>query len=334
MSYPIQLSMIDYSQYFLPVQALNSYVIERAFSIERLFEDVENDSVCNDLSKTIIFQEEDKLENIAEIKAVEDKYQITFYLPYAQFLWSVSLYLITYFDNCVQIPAMNERGCNSHGYKQNIFAMKFADDTFRRARMLQYGVTMSAFTEIPNIYDPQIFKEEISKANSAYIASMTFVFAHEFSHNFLGHTHIQNTYQRSIDDEMAADDSALDYLSDEFDDDEWGDTYKIGVVLSLCSLLLLGEDSITGKGVHPHMDIRIERIMTKLDLPESDIIWGLAGSAIRLWLLVYGDLEISEDMSMEPVPYYKDFYNRYIKLLTVFRQRKYPDLVKPAWDID
>ena len=74
--------------------------------------------------------------------------------------------------------------------------------------------------------------------------------------------------------------------------------------------------------------------MTKLDLPESDIIWGLAGSAIRLWLLVYGDLEISEDMSMEPVPYYKDFYNRYIKLLTVFRQRKYPDLVKPAWDID
>ena len=55
MSYPIQLSMIDYSQCFLPVQALNSYVIERAFSIERLYEDVENDSVCNDLSKTIIF---------------------------------------------------------------------------------------------------------------------------------------------------------------------------------------------------------------------------------------------------------------------------------------
>ena len=32
-----------------------------------------------------------------------------------------------------------------------------------------------------------------------------FVFAHMFSHTFLGQTHIQNTYKRSIEDEKAAD---------------------------------------------------------------------------------------------------------------------------------
>ena len=52
------MSSIDYSNCFLPVQALNSMVIEQAFSLERLYEDVENDSVCNDLSKEIVFQEE------------------------------------------------------------------------------------------------------------------------------------------------------------------------------------------------------------------------------------------------------------------------------------
>lgn len=334
MSYPIQLSMMDYSQCFLPVQALNGQVVEQAFSIKRLYEDVENDSICNDLSKNIIFYEEDKLVNIAEIKAVGGEYQISFYLPYAQFLWSVSLFLITYFDNCVQIPAMDERGCNSHENKVKRYALDFANDSFRRARTLLYKVNRRAFVEIPNVYDPQIFSNEIGKANAAYIGAMVFMFAHEFSHNFLGHTHVLNTYQRSIEDEMAADDSALDYLSDGFEDEECGDTYKIGIVLSLCSLLLLGEDTITGNGSHPHMDVRIERIMSKLDLPETDIIWGLAGSAIRLWLLVYGDLGIADDMEMPPVPYYKDFYKRYVSLLTEFRQRKYPDMMRPVWDID
>lgn len=65
------MSSIDYSNCFLPVQALNSMVIEQAFSLERLYEDVENDSVCNDLSKEIVFQEEDKLVNIAEKNLLE-----------------------------------------------------------------------------------------------------------------------------------------------------------------------------------------------------------------------------------------------------------------------
>lgn len=229
---------------------------------------------------------------------------------------------------------MDERGCNTHVYKKNMEAMMFAEDTFRRARKLAYGVEKRSFVGIPNIYDPQMFEDVIGRANAAYIASMVFVFAHEFSHNFLGHTHLPNTYQRSIEDEMAADDSALDYLADGFGDNEWGQTYKAGIALSLCSLLLLSEDSVTGNGIHPHMDVRIERIMVKLNLPEMDILWGLVGSAIRMWLLVYGDLEIAQDMAFAPVPYYKDFYDRYLGLLSDYRQRKYPDMVRPGWDVD
>jgi len=333
MGYPIQMSFIDYSYCFLPVQALNANVIEEAFKFDRLFEDVENDSICNDLSKTIVFQEEESLKNTAEIKLVNGDYQITFYLPFAQFLWSVGLYLTTYFDNCVQIPMMNAMGCISQGVTVDNMALAFAGDTFFRARQLLYGVKKEAYTQVPNIYDPQIFKEEIEKANGVYIGAQIFAFAHEFSHNFLGHTHIENDYSRSVQDEMDADAQAMDYISDGFDDEEWGDTYKVGIVILLCALLLLGDDTISGGGSHPHMDVRINTLINKLDIPKSDIIWGLAGSAIRLWLLVYGGLEIAEDRQFPGVAYYKEFYERYLGLLREYREKKFPDLVKSVWDI-
>lgn len=37
MSYPIELSMFDYSKIFLPVQALNQQVIETALSFDNLY---------------------------------------------------------------------------------------------------------------------------------------------------------------------------------------------------------------------------------------------------------------------------------------------------------
>lgn len=281
--------MFDYSKIFLPVQALNLQVIETALSIDNLHKSMYIDVYTNDLSNGILFEEErDRIRNVAEIKEVNGKHQITFSLTFCQFMWSVGLYLSTYFDNIVQIPIMNLTGTNVNGYKTNMESVRFAEDTFARARQLMFRVVPNAYTQIPNICDPQAFKNEIGKANAIYIGGMCFIMAHEFSHNFLGHTHSPENQEVTIEDEMNADESALSFIATEFSG-EFGLTYKVGIANVLCALLLMGQDTISSDGVHPHMDVRIANIMNKLELSHEDMLWGYVGCAIRMWLLVYGD---------------------------------------------
>ena len=141
MTYPIETSLFDYSDIFLPVQALNQQVVDSALSIEDLRESMDIDVETNDLSNAILFEEEhDRIQNVAEIREVDGKYQITFSLTFGQFMWSVGLYLSTYFDNIVQIPMMNAVGTNVNGYKPNMDVVRFADDTFFRARQLIFRV--------------------------------------------------------------------------------------------------------------------------------------------------------------------------------------------------
>lgn len=331
MSYPIELSMFDYRDIFLPVQALNRQVVDSALSIDKLHDSMNTDVAINDLSNTILFEEErDRIHNVAEIRDVDGKHQITFSLTFGQFMWSVGLYLSTYFDNIVQIPMMNATGTNSQGYLPNMNAVRFANDTFSRARQLMYQVVSESFTQIPNICDPQAFKEEIGKANGIYIGGMCFIMAHEFSHNFLGHTHYAANQEISLEDEMSADETALSFISSEFDTDNCF-TYKVGIANVLCALLLMGQDTISSDGAHPHMDVRIACIMNKLDLNHEDILWGYVGCAIRMWLLVYGEYTIEEDMKAGPFDTYGDFYDFYLKLLKEYRERKFPKVFKPAW---
>lgn len=116
--------MFDYSKIFLPVQALNQQVIESVLSIEKLYKSMYIDVNTNDLSNEILFEEErDRIRNVAEIREVDGKYQITFSLTFGQFMWSVRLYLSTYFDNIVQIPMMNAVGTNINGFKSNMEAV-------------------------------------------------------------------------------------------------------------------------------------------------------------------------------------------------------------------
>lgn len=323
--------MFDYSKIFLPVQALNQQVIETALSIDNLYKSMYIDVETNDLSSGILFEEErDRIRNVAEIREVDEKYQITFSLTFGQFMWSVGLYLSTYFDNIVQIPMMNLTGTNVNGCTPNMESVRFAEDTFARARQLMFRVVPNAYTQIPNICDPQAFKNEIGKANAIYIGGMCFIMAHEFSHNFLGHTHYPENQEVTIEDEMNADESALSFIATEFSG-EFGLTYKVGIANVLCALLLMGQDTISSDGVHPHMDVRIANIMNKLELSHEDMLWGYVGCAIRMWLLVYGGYTIVDDMKAGPFDTYGDFFEFYLKLLKEYRERNFPEVLKPDW---
>lgn len=323
--------MFDYSKIFLPVEVLNQQVIQTALNIENLYKSMYIDVNTNDLSNGILFEEErDRIRNVAEIREVDEKYQITFSLTFGQFMWSVGLYLSTYFDNIVQIPMMNAVGTNINGFKSNMEAVSFAKDTFFRARQLMFRVERESFTQIPNICDPQAFKKEIGNANGIYVGGMCFIMAHEFAHNFLGHTHYPENQEVTIEDEMNADESALSFISTEFSG-KFGLTYKVGIANVLCALLLMGQDTISSDGAHPHMDVRIANIMNKLELSHEDMLWGYVGCAIRMWLLVYGGYTIIDDMKAGPFDTYGDFFEFYLKLLKEYRERNFPEVLKPDW---
>ena len=72
----------------------------------------------------------------------------------------------------------------------------------------------------------------------------------------------------------------------------------------------MSEDSISGDGTHPDMDVRIENLVTKLELHEMDPLWGYLGVALRLWLLVFGGLSIEEDMQQPGFGSYKDDFQK------------------------
>jgi len=333
--YPIEFSMFDYSGLYLPVQALRDMSIEYVLNNEEIYEMANIESETNDLSRNIIFIEEnDGNLTPGEIKEKNGKFEINISLTFCQFMWAVGLYMATVFDNTVQIPMMDAMGTNVHGYKANRMAVNFANDSFFRARRLLDGHwRKEIFFEIPNICDPQAFSDEIGKANALTLGGVAFIFAHELAHNILGHTHTQAVPDEVLKDEIAADNLAMDYLSDTFDTED-GYTNKVGIANLLCSILVMSSDSVSGGGTHPHMDIRIESMMRRMNLLETDILWGLVGNAIRLWLLVYGEYSIEEDMALRPFNFYKDFYEFYLLKLRQTRERMFPEYVKPAWWVE
>lgn len=335
MAYPIEHSLFDYSGLYLPVQALRDLSIQHVLNIEGVWDAANTEVNTNDLSKNILFLEENNgcLTPGVIIKK-NGKYEIIISLTFCQFLWAVGLYISTVFDNVVQIPIMNAMGCNIHGYKANKAAVEFAGDSFFRARrLLEKQWRKEIFFEIPNICDPQAFRDEIGKANALMISGVGFIFAHELAHSYLGHTQTVSNADQMVKDEIAADELALDWLAETFGADD-GYTNKVGIANLLCALLFMGPDSVSGGGSHPHMDIRIDLLMKRMDVPEIDVLWGYVGSALRLWLMVYGGYSIAEDMALKPFNFYKDFYDYYLARLRETRQRLFPEWVKPDWYVE
>lgn len=333
MTYPINNSLFDYSGLFLPVQALRDLSIEHVLNIESVWNAAKNEVESNGLSKNIRFIEEnDGRLTPGEIKEKGGQYEINISLTFCQFLWAVGLYISTVFDNMVQIPMMNAMGTNVHGYKANKVAVEFAGDSFFRARrLLGLHWRKEIFFEIPNICDPQAYKDEIGRANALMISGVGFIFAHELAHSYLGHTQIVSSADQMVKDEIAADKLAFDWLSKSFDDED-GYTNKVGIANLLCAILFMGPDSVSGGGgSHPHMDIRIDLLMKRMDVPDIDVLWGYVGCALRLWLMVYGGNTIAEDMAIKPFNYYKDFYEFYLAKLRDTRKQMFPEWVKPIW---
>jgi hypothetical protein len=322
------------NQYFLPVESLSIHAIEWIEQIKNLIDAVRGDCLTNNLSTHLIFfPEYDAINDIASIeKGKDDLFHICISLNFCQYLWSVGLYLSVNFDNKIQIPMMNMADTNNHNYEANENEVSFANDIFFDGRKLLYNFYKDLYWRKPNIVFPEPYKGIIERANGIYCAAIAFIYAHEFSHNFLGHTHILNTYTHSIQDEMNADATAMSFIQDVFNTNR-GFTFKAGIATVLSSLLLMSENSISGNGSHPDMDIRIKSLMNALSLSEMDNLWGYMAVAVRIWLLVFNGITVQEDKKQKGFDTHKDMYEYYLDKLKEVRQAKFAKKVSPIWDI-
>lgn len=320
--------------YYLPVEQLSDVAIQYIEKVFDLLDAVKDDCISNKFSRRFTFIREGKaISDVAEIKKdTKGQYHIYINENFCQYLWSVCIYLNAYFENVIHIPMMDLVGINKNGYKSNMVDVEYANDCFFRGRQLLHNFNRDAYWVTPNICNPQPFENIINHTNDIYCAAIAFIYAHEFSHNYLGHTQIQQMLSHTVDEEIAADDTAISFIQTEYVS-AWGNTYKAGVATVLAALLLMGEDSISGGGTHPDMDVRIENLVAKLELHEMDPLWGYLGVALRLWLLVFGGLSIKEDMQQPGFGSYKEIYLFYIEKLKTVRQQRYPNIVKPNWDI-
>lgn len=323
---------MPHNHYFLPIELLSSNAIECIEQIQELIDAVKGDCLTNELSSKFTFiREHGVIKDTAFIKKEKDGlYHIQISENFGQYLWGIGLYLSSYFDNKVQIPMMDMAGTNINHYTVNDKELEFAHEVFGDTRRLLDYFVRDVYWNKPNIAFPGPYRDLIGRANGIYCAAIAFIYAHEFAHSFLGHTHLENSYEYSIHDEIQADLTALDFIKDEYET-EFGFTYKVGIATTLSGLLLMGEDSISGNGTHPDIDVRIETLMDKLSLCDMDNLWGYMAVSIRLWLLVYKGLTPEEEAKQSGFATYKDMYGFYLAKLKEIRQQRFPVIITPQW---
>lgn len=321
-----------------PIVNLNPLVIDWIERIQELKDAIGDEIKYNGLHPNIHFVPDwDFLQKNGEIVLEKDdnKSHIYFSQPFCQYLWSVALYLPAFFNTYINFPIYLKLGMRTIEDSPNLGAMRFAENTFFMARRLKdTNFNPQIIKAFPSVDNSTEFSAEIKNANNIYCGALAFMFSHEFAHQYLGHPRVENTYSKSINDEIAADNEAVNYLKAEFDE-EHGKVYQFGIVTLLSALLLTEKSSISGGGTHPDMDVRIRNIISHFELPELDPLWGYLGTAIKLWLLLHGGLTIEEDQRIMHAGFgsYREFLDCYLLALENTRKRLYPKECPRAWEI-
>lgn len=97
-----------------------------------LLDAVKNDCNSNNFSRRFTFIRDEKaISDVAEIKKDNNKLNhIYINENFCQYLWSVCVYLIAYFENVIHIPMMDAVGINKNGYKPNMIDVEYGNDCF------------------------------------------------------------------------------------------------------------------------------------------------------------------------------------------------------------
>ena len=320
-----------------PIVELLPQIPEWIERVPEIGENIADEIQFGDLHPNLHFLPDwDYLVNKGAVEREADgKDHIYLYQPFCQYLWSLCLYQPLFFDRRINAPLQISLGLRSSSEIVTEEAVRYSENIYFLARRLKdTRPNDNLIRNFPQLNPSECFDDEIGRANAIYCAGIAFISVHEYAHHYLGHTVIQNSYVRSVDDELAADNFALGAISELFDT-EFGITYIIGICTVLSALLLSSADSITGNGTHPDMDVRIRNTVRFFDLPEPHYVWGYMALAIKKWLMTFGGLTIQEDMQIMQNGFesYKGMFNTYLDILESTRKRMFPKELPRDWEM-
>lgn len=270
-----------------PIRVLNGNILYWFENTEKDFlENLKDEVSYNALQNGIGYINSETI--VKEVAYVDDTKKITIQETFLSYLWTISYGLVVMFDEVIMRPRIE------NGYIQTLADI---DRVKKAQELFDYGLTLlKSFStwdkdNLPNpeYYDPKD-NTYIEKINSVYLSAVNFVLVHEFAHVTLGH--IDQDIERAAKgvfatkeeikaDEYAADNYSFqtlicgaDYLANQT-------TVRMGILAGLCSLLFFSS-SLDGDD-HPDPDERIKIILEKLNLEETDNLWGIASFALKLW---------------------------------------------------
>lgn len=249
--------------------------------------EVENNNLKRGISYHIT---ETKIENISFIDSDRN---IHLFENYNQFLWSYCYSILVFFDNGIhsQIKGNEYNGKIDLTNKKVILSRK----------VIVKGIKLFSVFDNKNFYElpnPEYYNENdkdyVEKTNGLFLGAILFIMLHEYSHHYLGHFEDPNIENR-IKNEIEADENALSLIQETFNK-ETGRTIKYGIALGLSSLLF-SSNSLEGGEEHPDIDIRIENILSKMDIDEKDNIWGMVSVSLLWWAEFFNkDIDLPDSL--------------------------------------
>ncbi len=272
--------------------------------------EIHDEIMYHGLNKKIRYKITDsEITSMAEIVA-NDSNQIIIYENFCQFLWSITYFVLVFFDEAIIRP-----------YKENIIVAKSNILIDNAIASLEAGIELFSKPERQKFHklpDPESIEFMadfyVNKTNDVYSAAMSFIILHEIGHQYYGHLEYEpESKQQNRKEEEDADDYAFEVLSKHFNTD-YGLTLKAGIVTSLIALIFT-RDNLSGEELYPDSHIRLKRIIEKMDLSDDDKLWALAAVCFKSWAIKYNKVLNYQ----ETYKSYKELFEKTFQGLNYFR---------------
>ena len=293
-----------------PIRVLFSNMINYFEKTHKDFlKKLEFDTNQKELKKGIkLLNEESKLGNIAYINSNK---QIHIQETFLSYIWIFSFCIVDLFDNHIQLPRIKNNS------KSDINELKKTFDFFKYGLSLIDRFSDWDIEKFPNPYKyKKELKIKIEKINSVFLHATNWILCHEYSHFSLGHTEksimamVKGKEISDIEnkkDEIEADKNAINLLLKEWKTKKIKKNIEYGIITGISSLLFL--DTITEKKKYPDPEIRLKTALEQMKIKDTDLHWGLASLALKLWVDKEGEI-----LSLPPImDTYKEIFYQIIE---------------------
>jgi len=165
------------------------------------------------------------------------------------------------------------------------------DENLKARELRNYAISLMQEYHIwdkENLPNPELFEKDekrfIGVANSVFIASVRFIFLHEFAHIYLEHPFVsshlwipENIHKMEVD----ADNVAILWAIHNFEpNNEFTD--KLSLITALNSLSF-SPSKFHSYDTHPSPEDRILLCLERLKIEDNDFLWGYALWSIMEW---------------------------------------------------